>query len=72
MNKPKLGKGLAALTGTAILATAQSAADDQTAAACRIEETRYERAMRRLCAASATGCGRSILKICASSSEAAE
>jgi len=45
MNKPKLGKGLAALTGTAILATAQAAADDQTAAACRIEETRYERAI---------------------------
>jgi hypothetical protein len=42
MAKPKLGRGLAALTGTAVLATTEAAADDQTGAAMRIEQTRYE------------------------------
>ncbi|TPV98761.1 MAG: hypothetical protein USCAAHI_01793 [Beijerinckiaceae bacterium] len=42
--KSKLGKGLSALTGT-VLATPQAAENDQVASACRIEETRYERAI---------------------------
>jgi hypothetical protein len=38
-------RSLAALTRTAILATAKAAADDESGAAVRIEETRYERAI---------------------------
>ena len=47
MNKPKLGKGLAALTasGHAVLSTNEAAAADETGAAMRIEQTRYERAI---------------------------
>jgi hypothetical protein len=43
--KQKLGRGLAALTGTAVLATPQAAADDDTGAAVRIEQLRHERAV---------------------------
>jgi hypothetical protein len=47
MSNPKLGRGLAALTasGPAILATSEAAAADETGAAMRIEQTRYERAI---------------------------
>ena len=69
MNKlAKLGKGLAALTGTAVLATPQSAQDDATNAAMHVEESRYERSIldfESSCAASGIGCARSILKISA-------
>ncbi len=46
-SKQKLGKGLAALTasGPAILSTEEAAAADETGAAMRIEQTRYERAI---------------------------
>jgi hypothetical protein len=47
MKSPKLGRGLAALTasGPAILATKEAAAADETGAAMRLEQTRYERAI---------------------------
>jgi hypothetical protein len=47
MAKPKLGRGLAALTasGPAVLATPEVAAADETGAAMRLEQTRYERAI---------------------------
>jgi hypothetical protein len=47
MTKPKLGRGLAALTasGPAVLATKEAAAADETGAAMRLEQTRYERAI---------------------------
>ncbi|MGQ0445938.1 MAG: hypothetical protein ACT4O2_12640 [Beijerinckiaceae bacterium] len=47
MNKPKLGKGLAALTANAPakLSTTEAAAADETGAPMRIEQTRYERAI---------------------------
>jgi hypothetical protein len=45
MKSPKLGRGLAALTasGPAILSTNEAAAADETGAAMRLEQTRYER-----------------------------
>jgi hypothetical protein len=45
MKSPKLGRGLAALTasGPAVLATKEAAASDETGAAMRLEQTRYER-----------------------------
>jgi hypothetical protein len=47
MGKQSLGKGLAALTasGAAILSTKEVAAADETGAAMRIEQLRYERAI---------------------------
>jgi hypothetical protein len=47
MSKQKLGRGLAALTasGPAVLATNEAAAADETGAAMRLEQTRYERAI---------------------------
>ena len=42
--KQKLGRGPAALTGSAVLATPLAAADDETGAAVRIEQLRHERA----------------------------
>jgi hypothetical protein len=46
MTKPKLGRGLAALTasGPAILATKEAAAADEVGAAMRLEQIRFERA----------------------------
>ena len=45
MNKQRLGKTLTTIGGTIkpVLATPEAAADDQTGAAVRIEQTRYER-----------------------------
>ena len=47
MVKQNLGKGLAALTasGPAILSTKEAAAADETGAAMRLEQLRYERAI---------------------------
>jgi hypothetical protein len=46
MKSPKLGRGLAALTasGPAVLATNEAAAADETGAAMRLEQLRFERA----------------------------
>jgi hypothetical protein len=45
MVKERLGKTLATIGGAIkpVLATAEAAADDETGAAVRIEQTRYER-----------------------------
>jgi hypothetical protein len=45
MTKQKLGRGLAALTasGPAVLSTTEAAAADETGAAMRLEQVRYER-----------------------------
>jgi hypothetical protein len=47
ITKQKLGRGLASLTASspAILATNEAAAADETGAAMRLEQTRYERAI---------------------------
>jgi hypothetical protein len=45
MVKSKLGRGLAALTGTAVLATPEASANDETGSAMRLEQHRYERAI---------------------------
>jgi hypothetical protein len=45
MTKTALGKGLASLTagGPAVLSTPEAAAHDETSAAMRVEQARYER-----------------------------